>query len=190
MRRGELIGAVIAGVAGAAWALWAAGGATGAAALVIRVVGIGLGLALVVAAVLGMRAVTPENGGTLFGARGYRLTVLAEVVALFGGGFLLNLTGQGRYTIAWYALVVGVHFLVFGRLFHPRFYGLGIAMVVAGVAGAVVGLAGADPDVILLVSGLLSAASLFGVAALAVRPTGPGQSSGPATGGTRNSGGR
>ncbi len=171
MQRGELIGAIVAGVAGAAWALWAAGGASGVPAVVIRVVGIVLGLALVIAAVRGMRGVAPENGGTLFAARGYRLTVLGEVVALFGGGFLLNATGHGEYTIAWYAFVVGVHFLVFGRLFHPRFYGLGVAMIVAAVAGAVAGLAGAGPGAILLIAGLISSASLFVVGGLAVRPS-------------------
>lgn len=170
VRRGELIGAVIAGVAGLAWAQWAAGGASGATAMVIRVVGIVLGLALVIAAVRQLRGVASGDRGTLFSARGYQLTVVAEVAALFGGGALLNATGNGQYVIAWYAFVVGVHFVVFGRMFHRRFYGLGVAMIVAAVAGAVAGPAGGGPNAILLVSGLLSAASLFVVGALAVRP--------------------
>jgi hypothetical protein len=152
VQRGALIGAMIAGVAGLAWSLWAAGGASGAAAVAIRVVGIALGLALVVAAGLRMRGAAPDGGGSLF-----------------RGGALLNLTGNGQYVIAWYAFVVGVHFLVFGRLFHARFHGLGIAMVVAAAAGAVAGLAGGGPAPILLISGMLSAAALFVVGALAVR---------------------
>ncbi len=57
MQRGALIGATIAGVAGLAWSQWAAGGASGAMAVIIRVVGIALGLALVGAAVLRLRTV-------------------------------------------------------------------------------------------------------------------------------------
>jgi hypothetical protein len=184
VQRGALIGAMIAGVAGLAWSLWAAGGASGAAAVAIRVVGIALGLALVVAAGLRMRGAAPDGGGSLFRSRGYLLTAVAEVIALFGGGALLNLTGNGQYVIAWYAFVVGVHFLVFGRLFHARFHGLGIAMVVAAAAGAVAGLAGGGPAPILLISGLLSAAALFVVGALAVRsPAGRDRRDGGGTAG-------
>lgn len=56
-----------------------------------------------------------------------------------------------------------------GSLFHPRFYALGTAMIVAAVLGAVAGLAGGGPASILLISGLLSAASMFVVGTLAVR---------------------
>jgi hypothetical protein len=97
----------------------------------------------------------------MFSSRGYRLVGALEVIALVAGGALLGATGHSEYTIAWFAGGVGVHFLAFGRLFWTGFYWLGAALLAAGAAGAIVGLAGGGSDAIRAVSRLMAATSLF-----------------------------
>ena len=167
-----LTGAMVAGGFGIAWTLWGGSGLAGAAAVAVRVGGIVIGALILVSSVrlqrrarraigVGRRAAPGDRSGSIFASRGYRLTVALEVIALFAGGALLGATGHREYTIAWFAAVVGVHFVAFGRLFWTGFYLLGVALLAAGVAGAVVGLAGAGSDTIRAVSGLIAAASLF-----------------------------
>ena len=97
----------------------------------------------------------------MFSSPSYRRIAIAEVVALFGGAALLGATGRHEYVIAWFATVVGVHFLAFGRLFFAGFYWLGTALIAAGLAGTVVGLAGGGLGGIEVTTGLIAAASLF-----------------------------
>ena len=91
---------------------------------------------------------------SMFRSPGHRLVVVLEVVALVGGGALLAATGHAEYTIAWYAGVVGLHFLVFGRLYWAGFYLVGGALVATGVAGAIAGLLGGSPSAVKATSGL------------------------------------
>lgn len=168
----DLTGAMVAGGFGIAWTLWGASGVAGAPAVAVRVGGIVIGALIFVSGVLlqrrarrgtrvGRRPAPGGRSGSMFSSRGYRLVVALEVIALVAGGLLLGTTGHSEYTIAWFAAVVGVHFLAFGRLFWAGFYWLGAALVAAGAAGAIVGLAGAGSDAVRAVSGLIAAASLF-----------------------------
>jgi hypothetical protein len=158
--QGSLVGVMIAGLAGLAWTEWGASGLPGTISLVVRIVGVVLGVSIVLRAVVLRRSAVPSER-SMFTTRGYLLVVALEIVAFFGGGVLLNLTGQGAYVIAWYSVVLGCHFLAFGRLFFARFYWLGAVQIIAGVAGAVVGLAGGGRGGVEAVAGLLTAASLF-----------------------------
>lgn len=166
---GAVTGAMIAGGFGIAWALWGASGLTGGPADAVRVGAIVIGGLIVLgSAVLqqparraGRGAAPGSPSGSLFSSPAYRRVVAVEVICLFGGGALLGSTGHSEYTIAWFAAVVGVHFVVFGRLFWAGFYWLGAALLVAGIAGAVVGVAGGSSGAIRAVSGLIAAASLF-----------------------------
>jgi hypothetical protein len=97
----------------------------------------------------------------MFSSRSYRIVVAVEAIALLGGGALLGATGHGEYTIAWYAGVVGIHFLVFGRPYWAGFYLLGAALFVAGALGAIVGLEGGSSSSVKATSGLVAAMSLF-----------------------------
>jgi hypothetical protein len=54
-----------------------------------------------------------------------------------------------------------VRFLAFGRLFFEGFYWLWAALMVAGIAGTVVGLAGGGLAGIEATTGLIAVASLF-----------------------------
>lgn len=161
---------MVAGGFGIAWTLWGASGLAGGAAVAVRVGGIMIGALILVGSVLLQRrargvtrgrAAPGGRSGSMFSSRGYRLVVALEVIALVAGGALLGTIGHSEYTIAWFAAVVGVHFFVFGRLFWAGFYWLGSALLAAGVAGAIVGLAGAGSDAIRAVAGLIAAASLF-----------------------------
>ena len=87
----------------------------------------------------------------------------STVVRIAGicGNLLLGAIGHGEYIIAWVATVVGVHFLAFGRQFWIGFYGVGAALIAAGMAGTIVGLLGGSAGAIKATAGLISAASLF-----------------------------
>ncbi len=167
-----LTGTMVAGGFGIAWTLWGASGLDGGSAVAVRVGGIMIGAVILVGSVrlqrraphatpVGRRAAQSDRSGSMFSSRKYRLTVALEVIALIAGGALLGASGHSEYTIAWFAAVVGVHFVAFGRLFWTGFHWLGAALLAAGVAGAIVGLAGAGPNAIRAVSGLIAAASLF-----------------------------
>jgi len=159
-----LTGAMIAGGFGIAWTFWGASGLTGAAAAAVRAGGVAIGVLILVGSALLQRPARRNRQagpggapGSLFASPGYQRVVIGEVIALFGGGALLGGTGHSEYTVAWFACVVGAHFLFFGRLFWHGFYWLGAALLAAGVAGAIVGVTGGGPAAIRAVSALLAA---------------------------------
>jgi len=108
----------------------------------------------------------------MFSSPAYRRVVLLEIIGLFGGAGVLGVVGHPEYMAAWFATVVGAHFLAFGRLFDSRFYWLGAAVVAAGIAGAVVGLAGGGPHGIEAVAALPTAATLFVAGGFTIAQTG------------------
>ena len=124
---------MVAGGFGIAWALWGASGLTGGAAAAVRVAGVVIGALISLGSALLQRparrsgsAATRRGGSdSLVAAPGDRLVVVSEVIALVGGGALLRATGHSEYTVAWFACVVGIHFVVFGRLFWVGFYWTG-----------------------------------------------------------------
>ena len=162
-----LTGAMLAGVFGAAWAVWGAAGLHGPAAGPVRIAGIAVGLLIFACSAWLRWSAPPAHGpsGSMFSAPGYRLVVVVEAVALFGGGALLGATGHSEYTIAWYAAVVGVHFVVFGRLYWEGFYLLGAGLLAAAVAGTAVGLAGGGTGAVKATAGLMAAACLLAAGA-------------------------
>ncbi len=152
---------MISGVFGLAWTEWGASGISGAVSAAIRVVGIVVGLVILFWSARLQQSVRQNGSGSMFSSPSYRRVTVAEVVALFGGAALLGATGHHEYVIAWFATVVGVHFLAFGRLFFAGFYWLGTALLAAGIAGTIVGLAGGGLGGIEMTTGLIAAASLF-----------------------------
>ena len=154
---------MISGVFGLAWTEWGASGTSGAVSTAIRVVGIVVGLVILFWSSRLRRSVRENGSGSMFSSPSYRRIVVLEVVALFGGAALLGAAGRHEYVIAWFATVVGVHFLAFGGLFFAGFYRLGTALIAAGIAGTVVGLAGGGSGGIEVTTGLIAAVSLFAV---------------------------
>lgn len=164
---GALVGALVFGVAGAAWSLWGSSGLPSPLSVVVAVVGVLAGAAVVVTAVVGLRHAERE-ATPMTASRTYRLTTLAEFAAIVAGAVVLALLGLQALFIAWTALVVGAHFLVFGRVFDPRFHLVGALLVAAAVLGAAVGLVSGSPAATTAVSGLLSAAVLLAAGGLVV----------------------
>jgi hypothetical protein len=159
---GALTGAIVSAAFAVAWALWGASGLSSQAAAVTRIVAVTAGVVLIGRAVVlrrGRPRTTHED--SMFSSRAYRRIVAAEVIALFGGGAVLNATGNSAYTITWFALIVGTHFLSFGRAFWTGFYVIGGVMIGAALAGAVTGVAGGAAAEIRAVTGLIAAADLF-----------------------------
>ena len=113
-----------------AWALWGAAGVAGPAGVIVRVAGTAIGLAIFGCGFWLRRSVVRSHrsaeaprhdghSGSMFSAPRYRVVAGLELVALFGGDALLNATGHNGYTIAWYAAVVGIHFVALGRRVLP-----------------------------------------------------------------------
>lgn len=165
--REALVGVAIAGGFGIGWVLWAASGLRGGAATAVRIAGVVIGALIVASALWRQRAVEPgaaaprRGSESMFRSRGYLAWVAAEVVALVVGNSVLGATGHGEYVAAWTALVVGVHFLGFGRLFVAMFYWVGAAFLVAAVVGAATGAAGGSRQDVAAATGLIAAVSLF-----------------------------
>jgi hypothetical protein len=173
--RSALVGTMISGGFGLAWAQWGASGLAGPVAVAVRVAGIALGVAIIVGAARLLRSssdVPDGHRGSMFHSRAYRVIVGVEVVALFGGGAVLSATGHSAYVAAWFAAVVGAHFVAFGRLFAPFLAALGLLLVAGGVAGAAVGLAGGGRNAITAVASLVAAVALLGAGFWSLARTG------------------
>lgn len=166
--KNDLIAAVIEAVAGVAWIESGMVNLAGKAWIAVRVIAGVIGVVLLARSIRLRRAHNGDPGvagPSMFASRGYRFVVAAEVLAMAAGGVALGLTHQGGYLIAWFALVVGVHFLGFGKLFARRFYLLGTALIVGAAAGLVVGVAGGVIETAQALTGFICGVSLFAMSA-------------------------
>ena len=162
--RGALIGSIVSGVFGVAWAFWGSSGLPHVAALCTQLGATLLGLIIVIAALkrqAGIPRGDASRNRTLFSSRAYIVIVVAEVLAIVGGNLILTATGLDQFRIALVSAVVGLHFVVFGRLFWSGFYWLGAAMLASAAVGTAVGAIADDANLILVIVGFGSAASLF-----------------------------
>lgn len=102
--------------------------------------------------------------------RGYWMVVAAEVIALVAGLIVIgDVMGAHSLTVAWIAIVVGVHFFGLGVIWKAAmFHALGAAMTAFGAAGCVAYAAGAPAWVVALVSGIASGLALYAAAARSV----------------------
>jgi cyanate permease len=139
--------------------------------------GVVRGAAFIVALVLFgaiNRAARAAAGGTTtsrprFG-RQYWMVVAAEVVALFAGLVVINGVARAHeLTVPWIAVVVGVHFFAFVRMWENRAYAvLGVVVTALGVAGFVLYADGASAVTIRVVSGIGSGVALYLASAYAL----------------------
>ena len=88
--------------------------------------------------------------------RGYGFTVLAEVLAiLVGSRVLAGVFDLAEETLPWVATVVGVHFVLFARIFKESIFAvLGIPMTVCGVVGVAIAVSGVGRLPITIVGGI------------------------------------
>ena len=161
-----LTGAIILAAFALAWTMWGSSRLASDSAAVVRIAAVVTCVVLIGrAAVLRARVRSEGRGNSMFFSTAYRWIVVGEVIALFSGGAILSASGQSTYTILWFALVVGVHFLCFGRVFWTGFYLIGVVLLMAAVAGAVTALAGGSAAQLYAVTGLTAAADLFAASA-------------------------
>jgi hypothetical protein len=156
-----LTGAMISAAFALGWAMWGASGLSSGAATVIRIVAVLACLGLTGRLVMLRRtSARSTRDDSMYFSSVYRRVVAVEVVALFGGGAVLSAAGDTAYTIAWFALIVGAHFLWFGRAFWTGFYIIGVGLIAGAVAGGVIGLRGGSAADIRAVTGLTAAVVL------------------------------
>jgi hypothetical protein len=158
---GAAIGVLVGAIGGLVYLL-AGGGTVGPpVGTAFQVLGVVAFLGLVVVLVRSR----PGGGGDRpppFG-RTYRLVVLGEVVAIVAGIAVLNPLGLNLAVLPWVTLVVGVHFVVLGRVWRaPSLAVVGAAVAVVGAVGFVVALTGASAAVIAAVTALPAGVLLLG----------------------------
>ncbi|BCJ46944.1 hypothetical protein GCM10010168_35360 [Actinoplanes ianthinogenes] len=143
--------------------------------LVIRVVAVLVAAGLLVLVFRTERASTPAQQSDVagFSDPAYRYAVIFEVVALFGGLFVINgVLKKPDVAVAWVAVVVGLHFFPLGRAWRmPFYYWLGGAMTVLGLAGFLAHAAGASAATVALISGVGSGFALYAAVLMGIRDT-------------------
>jgi hypothetical protein len=151
--------------------------------LVVRTIGLIVAVTLLVGVVSVARMAPsgPSVSATGFVDRRYWLVVALEAGALFVGlAVINNLLHRSAVSVAWVALVVGVHFFGLARIWRmPPFHWLGGAMTALGLAGFMVYMFGASAAVVGLVAGIGSGTALYAAVAIAVADPLLGRASGP-----------
>jgi hypothetical protein len=161
--RGALVAISIEGIFGALWALWGSSVLPAPYSVIVALIGVVAGLWLMVGSIRIVRTLTDEPApGSMVTNWRYRLIVVAEALLIVVGAVVLNLTRNGQYLAPWAALVVGLHFLLFARIFSPRFALLGWPLVGAAVLGTVLGLVFGGREVVVATTALISSAVLLG----------------------------
>jgi hypothetical protein len=140
-RDDRLADLLVTTVVGCAWALWGAAGLAPHAGLLVSIAVLVV-TALLLAGRLVLRRGQPTSvegaeavPGSMFRSRAYLLVVAGEVVAIAGGMAVLTRFELSGYLIEWIAAVVGVHFVLFGRLFSSMFHRLAAIFLGAAAVG-------------------------------------------------------
>jgi hypothetical protein len=133
--------------------------------IIVRVIGIVIGLALLIRIVQARRRITVTPDALGFG-RGYWFVVLGEVVLLFAGVLVINrVLDHPEASVAWVAVVVGVHFIVLARVWRESLFTvLGVVMTVLGLAGIVLAVTTGSAVAVAAVAGIGSGLALFAAA--------------------------
>src|SRR5215469_5862363 len=162
---GFVSGAAVGITFGTVFVLVNSGGVPVPWPLVIRVVGLLVAALLVVGLVLAVRRGSSVGPAPMSGFvdQRYWLIVALEAVALFGGLAVLNGALHGKaVSVAWVALIVGVHFFGLARIWRmPLYHWLGTAMTVLGLAGFLIYALGGSAEIVGLVAGVGSGAALY-----------------------------
>ena len=162
-QNGAKLAALIGAVGGLVFVLVNAGSAGGPWPLLLRVVG---AVVFLVTLVLVLRAppLPLDQHRTRGQMRAYGWIVLVEVVAIpVGASLLTNVLGIDGAGLPWVVIVLGVHFLGFEVVFPGEaFVVLGAALTTLGVLTLVLAAVGADPDLVIVSSGVVAGFLLLG----------------------------
>jgi hypothetical protein len=167
-----VVGSAVAITFGTVFVLVNSGGLPAPWPLVIRVIGslaaALLGIGLVLVARSGSSATPAPASG--FVDHRYWLIVALEAGALFGGLAVVNGVLHGKaVSVAWVALVVGVHFFGLARIWRmPLYYWLGAAMAILSLAGFLIYALGGSAAMVGLVAGVGSGTALYATVGVAV----------------------
>ena len=169
---GFVVGSVVAITFGIVFVLANSGSLPARWPLVIRVIGLLVAALLIVGLVLVVRSGSPATRAPVSGFvdRRYWLIVVLEAGALFGGLAVINsVLHRTAVSVAWVALVVGVHFFGLAGIWHmPIYHWLGAAMAVLGLAGFLIYALGGPAAIVGLVAGVGSGTALYAAVAVAV----------------------
>lgn len=158
---GQLIGAIF----GLVFVLVNAGALPSAAGIPLRVLAIAafIGLIIALRRVRMPQAAAGSTAPRTFG-RGYRRVVAAEVFAGLVGIFVINgLLHAPSATVAWIALVVGLHFFGLAAVWHAAsLRWLAAGMSACGAVGLILAACGSSLAVIAAVAGITPGALLLG----------------------------
>jgi hypothetical protein len=176
-----VVGSMVAITFGTVFVLVNSGGLPDPWPLVIRAACVLVAALLVAGLVLVARKAPPATQAPAsdFVDRRYWIIVALEAVALFGGLFVVNgVLHRAAVSVAWVALVVGVHFFGLARIWRmPLYYWLGAAMTVLGLAGFLIYALGGTAAIIGLVAGVGSGAALYAAVGVALRDAQRGRTS-------------
>lgn len=172
---GLLTGSMVALSFGTVFVLVNSGGPPSPWPTVIRVAGILTAVALLIGVLRVRRLATAGRPGDVNGLvdRRYWYAVAGEVVALFGGLYVINQVLEApELAVAWVAVVVGVHFFPLAWAWRmPMYHWLGAAMTLLGLAGFLAHALGASDAVVALIAGVGSGAALYAAVAAGIQDT-------------------
>ncbi|MDG4802041.1 hypothetical protein [Micromonospora sp. WMMD980] len=173
---GLVIGSLVAISFGTVFVMVNSGGLPSPWPLVVRIAGLVVAALLLVSLFrVARQAPFAAQGSEAAGFmdRRYWIVVALEAVALFGGlAVINNVLDRPAVSVAWVAVVVGVHFFGLAAVWRmPRYHWLGAVMTALGLAGFLVHALGGDAAAVGLVSGVGCGAALFATVALALRDT-------------------
>ena len=139
---GVRLASLIGAIAGTIFILVNAGG-TGDAAAPIRIAGVALFVAAVWWGVVRAPSGPLPPAPTPQSWRVYRISVLAELIAIPVGANIINrMFDRSELTVLWVVAVVGFHFLPFAKAFGaPVYRWLGVAMILLAAVGTLITLA-------------------------------------------------
>ena len=167
-----MVGSGVAITFGTVFVLVNSGGLPAPWPLVIRVSGLLVAALLIVGLVLNVRRTSPATQAPAsdFVDRRYWLIVALEAGALFGGLAVVNgVLHRTAVSVAWVALVVGVHFFGLARIWHmPLYHWLGAVITVLGLAGFLIYALGGPAAIVGLVAGVGSGATLYAAVGVAM----------------------
>ena len=167
-----MAGSMVAITFGTVFVLVNSGGVAAPWSLVIRVVGLLVAALLVIGLVLAVRggSSAPPAPVSGFADHRYWLIVALEAGALFGGLAVVNgVLHDAAVSVAWVALVVGVHFFGLARIWRmPLYYWLGAAMAILSLAGFLIYALDGSAAMVGLVAGVGSGAALYAAFGVAV----------------------